>query len=164
MKSDEQFFQMDLVMFVSSVHYSDHLEHDLCIQDEFTIPTSPCIASSQLVLSSTWQKNYCVTLPQAITVPQRRFNGIMVFSLREVGNSILKLVSDNFYSCYVRCPHKFSTLQPRKKMLCHVFTKDFQPYETYSKLNFRLHFHGLQNLAMVYCSKTDASYIASNGM
>jgi hypothetical protein len=43
-------------MFVHSVHYSDHLEHDLCIQDEFTIPTSPCIMSSQLVPSSMWQK------------------------------------------------------------------------------------------------------------
>jgi hypothetical protein len=43
-------------MFVCSVHYSDHLEHDLCIQDELTIPTSPYITSSQLVLSSTWQQ------------------------------------------------------------------------------------------------------------
>jgi hypothetical protein len=42
-------------MFVRSVHYSDYLEHALCIQDDFTIPTSPCIMSSQLVLSSTWQ-------------------------------------------------------------------------------------------------------------
>jgi hypothetical protein len=42
----------ELMMFVRSVHYSDYLEHDLCIQDEFTIPTSPCIMSSQLVLSS----------------------------------------------------------------------------------------------------------------
>jgi hypothetical protein len=38
-------------MFVRSVHYSDHLEHDLCVQDEFTILASPCIMSSQLVLS-----------------------------------------------------------------------------------------------------------------
>jgi hypothetical protein len=44
----------ELIMFVRSVHYSDYLEHDLCIQDELTIPTtSPCIMSSQLVLSST---------------------------------------------------------------------------------------------------------------
>jgi hypothetical protein len=43
-------------MFVCSVYYSDYLEHDLCIQDEFTIPTSPCIMSSQLVLSSMGQK------------------------------------------------------------------------------------------------------------
>jgi hypothetical protein len=33
-------------VLVRSVHYSDYLEHDLCIQDEFTIPTSPCIMSS----------------------------------------------------------------------------------------------------------------------
>jgi hypothetical protein len=39
-----------------SVHYSDYLEHNPCIQDEFTKPTSSCIMSSQLVLSSTWQK------------------------------------------------------------------------------------------------------------
>jgi hypothetical protein len=26
-------------MFVYSVHYSDYLEHDLCIQDEFTVPS-----------------------------------------------------------------------------------------------------------------------------
>jgi hypothetical protein len=56
MKSGTQFFQRELIMFVRSVHYSDYLEHDLCIQDEFTIPTSPCIMSSQLVLSSMWQK------------------------------------------------------------------------------------------------------------
>jgi hypothetical protein len=43
-------------MFVCSVHYSNHLEHDLCIQDEFTIPTSLCVMSSQLALSSRWQK------------------------------------------------------------------------------------------------------------
>jgi hypothetical protein len=43
-------------MFVHSVHYSDHLEHDLCIQNEFYQPTSPFIMSSQLGLSSTWQK------------------------------------------------------------------------------------------------------------
>jgi hypothetical protein len=28
-------------MFVSSVHYSDYLENGLCIQDQFTISTSP---------------------------------------------------------------------------------------------------------------------------
>jgi hypothetical protein len=43
----------ELMMFVRSVHCSDYLEQDLCIQDEFTIPTSPCIMSSKLVLSST---------------------------------------------------------------------------------------------------------------
>jgi hypothetical protein len=58
MTSGTQFFfggggRGELMMFVRSVHYSDYLEHDLCIQDEFTIPTSPCIMSSQLVLSST---------------------------------------------------------------------------------------------------------------
>jgi hypothetical protein len=37
---------------------SDYLENDLCIQDEFTIPTSPCVMTNQLVPSSTWQKNY----------------------------------------------------------------------------------------------------------
>jgi hypothetical protein len=41
------------MMFVCSVHYSDYLEHELCIRDKFTTPTSPCIMSSQLVLSST---------------------------------------------------------------------------------------------------------------
>jgi hypothetical protein len=56
MKSGTQFFQTELIIFVRSVHYSDYLEPDLCIQDEFTIPTSPCVMSSQLVLSSTWQK------------------------------------------------------------------------------------------------------------
>jgi hypothetical protein len=61
----------ELMMFVRGVHYSDYLEHDLCIQDEFTIPTSPCIMSSQLVLSSTWQKKLCITWPQAIAIPQR---------------------------------------------------------------------------------------------
>jgi hypothetical protein len=56
MTSGTQFFLRgggELMMFVRSVHYSDYLEHDLCIQDEFIIPTSPCIMSSQLVLSST---------------------------------------------------------------------------------------------------------------
>jgi hypothetical protein len=56
MTSGTQFFFVgggELMMFVRSVHYSAYLEHDLCIQDEFTIPTSPCIMSSQLVLSST---------------------------------------------------------------------------------------------------------------
>jgi hypothetical protein len=42
-------------MSVCSVHYSYHLEHGPCLQDEFTIPTSPYIMSSQLMLSSTWQ-------------------------------------------------------------------------------------------------------------
>jgi hypothetical protein len=45
-------------MLVRNVHYSDYLEHDLCMQDEFTIATSPYTMSSQLVLSSTWQKIY----------------------------------------------------------------------------------------------------------
>jgi hypothetical protein len=39
------------MMFVRSVHYSDYLEHDLCIQDEFTIPTSPlCQVNSCLAV------------------------------------------------------------------------------------------------------------------
>jgi hypothetical protein len=37
MESGTQFFQRELIMFVRSVHYSDYLEQDLCIQDEFTI-------------------------------------------------------------------------------------------------------------------------------
>jgi hypothetical protein len=56
MKSGMQFSPVELIMFVCSVHYSDYLEHYLCIQDEFTIPTSPCVMSSQLVLSNMWQK------------------------------------------------------------------------------------------------------------
>jgi hypothetical protein len=68
-------------MFVRSVHYSDYLEHDLCKQDEFTIPTSPCIMSSQLVLSSMWQKFYCVTLPQAIAIPQRHVSMTLSYSV-----------------------------------------------------------------------------------
>jgi hypothetical protein len=54
MESGTEFFQRELIMFVHSVNYSDYLEQDLCIQDEFTVgyTTSPCIMSSQLVLSS----------------------------------------------------------------------------------------------------------------
>jgi hypothetical protein len=55
MKSGTQFFQTELIVFLRRVHYSDYLEHDLCIQDEFTLPTSPCIMSSQLSIG-TWQK------------------------------------------------------------------------------------------------------------
>jgi hypothetical protein len=33
MESGTQFFQRELIMFVHSVHYSDYLEQDLCIQD-----------------------------------------------------------------------------------------------------------------------------------
>jgi hypothetical protein len=53
MESGRQFFQRELIMFVHSVHYSDYLEQDLCIQDEYRQPTSLCIMSSQLVLSSS---------------------------------------------------------------------------------------------------------------
>jgi hypothetical protein len=49
-----QFFQRELIMFEHSVHYSDYLEQDLCIPDEFTIGNPlHCVMSSQLVLSST---------------------------------------------------------------------------------------------------------------
>jgi hypothetical protein len=37
MESGTQFFQRELIMFVRRVHYSDYLEQDLCVQDEFTI-------------------------------------------------------------------------------------------------------------------------------
>jgi hypothetical protein len=37
MESGTQFFQRELIMFVRSVQYSDYLEQNLCIQDEFTI-------------------------------------------------------------------------------------------------------------------------------
>jgi hypothetical protein len=42
-------------MFVCSVLSSDHLEHDLCIQDEFTTLrlTSPRIISSQSVFATS---------------------------------------------------------------------------------------------------------------
>jgi hypothetical protein len=34
MKSGTQFFLMELIMFVCSVLYSDHLEHYRCIRDD----------------------------------------------------------------------------------------------------------------------------------
>jgi hypothetical protein len=68
-------------MFVRSVHYSDYLEHDLCIQDEFTIPTSPCIMSSQLVLSSTWQKIMRNMTTGHSRTTKTCFSDIIVFSL-----------------------------------------------------------------------------------
>jgi hypothetical protein len=128
MKSGTQFFQTELIMFVCSVHYSDHLEHDLCMQDEFTIPTSPCIMSSQLVLSSTWQKNYCVTLPQAIAVPQRHVSMTLSCSAcTKLENLFGNLFAVIFI--HVTCDAHINSqvLQPRKKILCHAFTKDFQP-------------------------------------
>jgi hypothetical protein len=54
-ESGTQFLQRELIMFVRSVHYSDYLEQDFCIQDDYyyRLPTSLCIMSSQLVLGST---------------------------------------------------------------------------------------------------------------
>jgi hypothetical protein len=100
MKSGTHFFQTEL-MFVRSVHYSDYLEHDLCIQDEFTIPTSPYIMSSQLVLSSTWQKLLRNMATGHSPTTKICFNDVIVFSLHEAGKSIWKLVCGNFYSCDV---------------------------------------------------------------
>jgi hypothetical protein len=36
-ESGTQFLERELIMFVRSVHYSDYLEQDLCIQDDITI-------------------------------------------------------------------------------------------------------------------------------
>jgi hypothetical protein len=87
-------------MFVRSVHYSNHLEHDLCIQDEFTIPTSPCIMSSQWVLYMG--KNIYVTWPQAIAVPQRHVSMTLSSSAcTKLENLFGNLFAVIFYSCDV---------------------------------------------------------------
>jgi hypothetical protein len=81
MESGTQFFQRD--MFVRSVHYSDYLEQDLCIQDEFTIPTPPCSLLCQVswclaVRDNKFMRN--MTTGHSRTT-KTCFSDIIVFSL-----------------------------------------------------------------------------------
>jgi hypothetical protein len=83
-------------MFVRSNHYSDYLEHDLCIQDKFTISTSPCIMPSHWCLAVRGKK-----LLRNIATGHNRttktcFNDVIVFSLHEVENLFGNLFAVNF--------------------------------------------------------------------
>jgi hypothetical protein len=81
MKSGAQFFQTELIMLVRTAHYSDYLEHDLCIQDEFTIPISSCIMSGQLVLSGMWQKLLRnIATGHSRSLPQRHVSMTLSYS------------------------------------------------------------------------------------
>jgi hypothetical protein len=88
-------------MFVRSVHYSDYLEHDLCIQDEFTYPLHPILCQVNWCLAVRGKKLLRNIATGHSRTTKTCFNDVIVFSLHEVGKSIWKLVCGNFYSCDV---------------------------------------------------------------
>jgi hypothetical protein len=78
-----QFFQRELIMFEHSVHYSDYLEQDLCIQDEFTIgnPLDCVLCQVNLCLAVRDKKfMHNMTTGRGHTT-KTCFNDIIVFSL-----------------------------------------------------------------------------------
>jgi hypothetical protein len=63
-ESGTQFLQRELIMFVRSVHYSDYLEQDLCIQDDYCYRLYTHFTVYYVKSIGAWQyvtKNLCIT-------------------------------------------------------------------------------------------------------
>jgi hypothetical protein len=71
-------------MFVRSVHYSDYLEHDLCIQDEFIGPLHRVFSQVNWCLAVRGKKFMRNMTTGHSRTTKTCFSGIIVSSIRMI--------------------------------------------------------------------------------